>query len=269
MLIKQKKILLTPMEREGMRVAGRFNSELMDFIRPYVREGMTTGALDKLIHEYTLDHGHVPACLGYGPTKNPYPKACCTSLNHVVCHGIPGNATLRPGDIMNLDITTIVNGWHGDQSETFLIEPVASDVRQVVQCAFDSMHLAIESLFPGCCLDLIGQVIAKHAARFKYGVVDKYVGHGIGRRFHQPPNVSHVPTREAKSLRIEPGLCFTIEPMINGGSKKTIEDQRDGWTVRTSDGKVSAQFEHTLLMTEAGVEILTTTKNGPQPGHKF
>lgn len=269
MLIKQKKILLTPIERDAMRAAGRFNAQLMDFVRPYVKEGVTTGEIDRLVHQYTIDHGHTPACLGYGPTKNPYPKSCCTSVNQVVCHGIPGNYVLRAGDIVNLDVTTIVDGWHGDQSETFIIEPVAGEVRQVVQCAFDSLHLAIDALSPGCSLDLIGQVIARHAATFRFGVVDKYVGHGIGRRFHEPPNVSHVPTREAKAQRIEPGLCFTIEPMINGGSKKTVEDTRDGWTVRTADGKVSAQFEHTLLMTETGIEVLTTTQLGPQRGHKF
>jgi methionyl aminopeptidase len=269
MLIKQKKVLLTPLEREGMRAAGRFNAQLMDFVRPFVREGVTTGEIDKLVHDYTRDHGHIPACLGYGPPKNPFPRSCCTSINQVVCHGIPNHYALRPGDIINLDLTTIVDGWHGDQSETFIIEPVPNEVRRVVQCAFDSLHLAIQALSPGCCLDLIGQVIVKHAAKFGFGVVDKYVGHGIGRRFHQPPNVSHVPTVEAKRQRIEPGLCFTIEPMINGGTKKTVEDPRDGWTVRTADGKVSAQFEHTLLMGENGVEILTTTEHGPQPGHLF
>ncbi len=269
MLIRQKKVLLKLSEREGMRAACRFNADLMDFIRPYVREGVTTGQIDRMVYEYTRDHGHVPACLGYGPPKNPFPRSCCTSVNQVVCHGIPNQYTLRPGDIVNVDLTTIVDGWHGDQSETFLIEPVAKSVRNVVQCAFDSMHMAIQSLSPGCSLDLIGQVILKHASPFRFGVVDKYVGHGIGRRFHQPPNVSHVPTNEAKRQKIEPGLCFTIEPMINGGTAKTIEDQRDGWTVRTADGCVSAQFEHTILMTETGVEVLTTTRHGPQPGHVF
>lgn len=269
MLIKQKKVLLTPLERDGMRRAGRFNAQLMDFIRPHVQAGVTTGEIDRLVNEYTLDHGHIPACLGYGSAKNPFPRSCCTSINEVICHGIPGEQALAPGDIVNVDITSIVDGWHGDQSETFLIEPVPTDVRRVVQCAFDSLYLAIDALHPGCSLDVIGQVISQHAAPLGYGVVDKYVGHGIGRRFHQPPNVSHVPTPEAKRIKVEPGLCFTIEPMINAGTAKSVEDRRDGWTVRTADGRVSAQFEHTVLMTETGLEILTQTEHGPRPGHQF
>jgi len=269
MLIKQKKVILDECEREGMRAAGRFNAQLMDFVRPHVKEGVSTDEIDRLVRDYTADHGHSAACLGYGSPKNPFPRSCCISVNEVVCHGIPGDYRLRDGDIVNVDLTTIVDGWHGDQSETFVIGQVSPRHRQVVQCAFDGLNLAIAALYPGCILDLVGQVIVKHASKYGFGVVDKYVGHGIGRRFHQPPNVSHVPTIEAQRQRVEPGMCLTIEPMINAGTARTVEDPGDGWTVRTADGKVSAQFEHTILMTESGVEILTQTNLGPRPGHRF
>lgn len=252
-----------------MRTAGRFNAELLDYVRPYVKEGVTTGKIDSLVHQYTLDHGHVPACLGYPGERCPFPKSCCTSINDVICHGIPGDYVLKDGDIVNVDLTTIVDGWHGDQSETFVIGTPAKSIRDVVQCAFDSLYLAIDAIEPGCRVSRVGEVILKHASTYGFGVVDKYVGHGIGLNFHQRPNVPHVPTREGQRERLEPGLCFTIEPMINEGTADPAGEDDDGWTVRTADGRVSAQFEHTILMTETGPEILTMTADGPKPGHKF
>ncbi|MCL4148545.1 UNVERIFIED_CONTAM: hypothetical protein GTU68_037898 [Idotea baltica] len=257
-----------------MREACRFNAKLMDFIRPQVVAGAKTATIDRLIHEYTLDHGHTPACLGYPGEKFAFPKSCCISINEVICHGIPGPYELQPGDIVNVDLTTIVEGWHGDQSETFLIgdsEDVGDLSRAVTQCAFDSLHLAILAIEPGCRVSVIGETIVDHVRRnYKsFGVVEKYVGHGIGLQFHQRPNIPHVPSTQSRRDRLHPGVCFTIEPMINGGTEKSVCDNRDGWTVRTKDGKPSAQFEHTILMTEDGPEVMTLTKNGPQYGHTF
>ena len=257
-----------------MREAGRFNAQLMDMVRGQVQPGVTTESIDELVNEYTLDHGHVPACLGYPGERYPYPKSCCISTNDVICHGIPGRDRLQAGDIVNVDLTTIVDSWHGDQSETFLVGPPASitdEARRVTQASFDSLHEAIVAISPGCRVAVIGEAIVAHIAAHypTFGVVDKYVGHGIGLQFHQRPNIPHVPNRQSRQDRLYPGMCFTIEPMINSGSPRSKVDVADGWTVRTSDGGLSAQFEHTILMTEDGPEILTLTKDGPQQGHRF
>lgn len=260
---------LNAQQREMMRAASRFNAQLMDFFRPHVKPGVTTGQIDQLIAEYTFDHGHIPAALGYPGDQSPFPNSCCTSVNDVICHGIPGDYELKPGDIVNVDITTIVDGWHGDQSETILIGECSQAAVEVTQCAFDSLHLAIDALEPGCRISTIGHAIVAEAAKYQFGVVDKYVGHGLGRRFHQKPNIPHVPSAESHRQRLPPGICFTIEPMINVGTADSTPDEFDGWTVRTKDGNLSAQFEHTILMTEEGPEILTLTENGPQKGHRF
>ena len=253
-----------------MRRAGAVNAALLDYVRPHVVEGVTTGEIDRLVYEYTMDHGHVPACLGYQGDKNPFPKSCCTSINEVICHGIPDSYVLKSGDIVNVDLTTIVDGWHGDQSETFLIGDVSKEVRRIVQCAFDCLYLSIDALYPGCPVSVIGTTIEKHVkAHYGFGIVDKYVGHGIGLNFHQPPNIPHVFSHQSRGDRLYPGMCFTIEPMINGGTPLSVVDPSDGWTVRTRDNQPSAQFEHTILMTEDGPEILTLTNDGPRPQHKF
>jgi methionyl aminopeptidase len=271
MLIRRhySKLRLTEADREAMRRAGRFNAQLMDFIRPYVKEGVTTGEIDKLVHDYTFDHGHRPAPLGYAGEKGPYPKSCCTSVNEVICHGIPGPYVLKQGDIINVDVTTVVDGWHGDQSETFIIGQANDEARAVTQCSFDGLYLAIAALEPGSPISVIGDAIVAEAKKYGFGVVEKYVGHGLGRRFHQKPNIPHVATPASRRQRLEPGLCFTIEPMINVGTKESVCDAGDGWTVRTKDGKLTAQFEHTILMTETGPEILTLTEKGPREGHEF
>ena len=270
MIRQRPRLRLVESERELMRAAGSFNAQLMDFVRPHVKVGVKTGELDRLIHEFTLDHGHRPACLGYPGERSPFPKSCCISVNEVICHGIPGNYELRSGDIVNIDLTTIVDGWFGDQSETFLIGKVSDDARRVAQCAFDCLYLAIEALRPDCQVAVIGETIVSYVSQhYGFGIVDKYVGHGIGTCFHQRPNIPHVPNRQAYQDRLHPGMCFTIEPMINVGTHNSICDRQDGWTVRTADGKLSAQFEHTILMTESGPEILTPTKKGPKRGHKF
>jgi methionyl aminopeptidase len=248
-----------------MREAGELNAQIMDFIRPHVHAGIRTEEIDRLVYEYTLDHRATPACLGY----HGFPKSTCISVNEVVCHGIPDKYALREGDIVNVDVTTIVNGWLGDQSETFLIGEVSDEALRVTQCAFDCLYLAIDALRPGCRVAEIGRAITNHAHKQNFGVVREFVGHGIGRRFHQEPSIPHYPTRQSHIDRLPPGICFTVEPMVNAGTRDTVLDRSDGWTVRTRDGKLSAQFEHTILMTEDGPEILTRTKHGPQLGHLF
>lgn len=268
---RRAKYRLSDAQREKMREACRFNAQLMDFIRPYVKAGAATQYIDKLLHDYTLDHGHTPACLGYPGDKYPFPKSCCISVNEVICHGIPGPYELQDGDIVNVDLTTVVDGWHGDQSETFVIGDASEEARKVTQCAFESLYLAIDAIETGCPISDIGTAIVNHVSQHypDFGVVDKYIGHGIGRKFHQPPNIPHVPNRASRQERLYAGMCFTIEPMINGGTARTISDPSDGWTVRTADDKVSAQFEHTILMGEDGPEILTQTQDGPKPGSSF
>jgi methionyl aminopeptidase len=252
-------------EREGLRAAGRFNAQLMDFIRPKVVAGVTTNQLDHLVHEYTLDHGHIPACLGY----QGFPKSVCTSINEVVCHGIPDNTVLREGDIINVDLTSIVDGWYGDQSETVLIGKVSDTARRLVQVTFDCLYRGIHAIKPNGRVIDIGAAIFDHARAQKFEVVRAYQGHGIGRQFHQDPGIPHYPHPNNVSDMIPPGVCFTIEPMLNVGTWETVLDHDDKWTVRTKDGSLSAQFEHTILMTESGPEILTLTKAGPEEGHVF
>jgi methionyl aminopeptidase len=252
-------------QREKLRVAGRFNARLMDFLRPHVQPGITTGELDRLAYEYTIEHGHKPACLGY----KGYTHTICTSLNDVVCHGIPGDYVLKQGDIVNIDTTTVVDGWHGDSSEMFLIGEVSPEARHLVQGTFDAMWLGIRAIRPFSSVIEIGFAIARFAHEQKLGVVEQYQGHGLGRKFHQPPGIPNYPMKESSRDVLVPGVCFTIEPMLNLGSKETKPPEADGWTVRTLDGSLSAQFEHTILMTEDGPEVLTLTEHGPQEGHRF
>jgi methionyl aminopeptidase len=266
MLQSKKKIpLLAKPEREAMRVAGQFNAQLLDHLRDAIQPGISTGEIDRLVYEYTRLHGHRPASLQY----QGYPRSCCTSVNDVICHGIPGDYVLVDGDIVNVDVTSIVDGWHGDSSETFLIGKVSDVARSVTQCAFDCLYLAIDALSPGCRVSDIGDAIVREATLRGFSVVHEFVGHGVGREFHQEPSIPHFPNRQSRKDRLYPGVCFTIEPMINAGTRYCVQDKRDNWTVRTRDGSLSAQFEHTVLMTESGPEVLTLTRRGPQRGHKF
>lgn len=256
---------LSEEERQGLRAATRFNAGVLDFIRPHVQPGVTTERLDQLVDEHTREHGHIPACHGY----HGYPKSICTSVNEVVCHGIPDDRPLRSGDIVNVDCTTIVDGWYGDASETFLVGDCSAAARELVQSAFEALWVGIRALKPyGSVLD-IGNAIARFGLARGVGVVETFQGHGIGRRFHQDPGIPHTPMREAKNRILVPGTCFTVEPMINAGGKDTEGPLADGWTVITKDRSLSAQFEHQILMTETGPEILTLTKHGPQEGHRF
>ena len=254
-------------EREKLRIASKFNSQLMDYIRPYVQAGARTDEIDRLVHEYTLEHGHTPACLGY----NGYPACSCISINEVVCHGIPGDRVLTDGDIVNVDLTTIVNGWYGDQSETFLIGDVADEARQLVQVTFEALWVGIRAIEPFGKVRDIGAAIYRYAREREFEVHREYQGHGIGRSFHQEPGIPHFWFRRTKAglQVIRPGMCFTIEPMLNAGTWKTKLDKFDNWTVRTLDSRLSAQFEHTILMGDEGPEVLTVTQDGPLEGHTF
>lgn len=252
-------------DRESLRAASRFNAQVMDFIRPFVQVGISTNEINELVYKYTIEHGHTPACLGY----NGFPKTVCSSVNEVVCHGVPDNYRLKDGDIVNIDLTTIVRGWHGDQSETFLVGNASPEARRLVQAAFDSMWIGIRAIKPfGRVID-IGRAIYRFAKDQGYEIVREFQGHGLGKAFHQEPGIPHFPDQQAGKAVIRPGTCFTIEPMLNEGTWKTEVDVNDGWTVRTQDRRLSAQFEHTILMTEKGPEIMTLTKDGPKEGHKF
>jgi methionyl aminopeptidase len=253
-------------EIAGIRAACRFNAGLLDVLREEVRAGVSTGSLDRLAYEYTLDHGHRPGCLGY----QNFPATLCTSVNNVVCHGIPSDSEiLRDGDVVNIDATTIVDGWYGDSSETFLIGEPSREARRLVQVAFEAMHVGIRAARPYGTVFDIGRAIYLFSKYQGFSVVREYQGHGLGTEFHQEPGIPHYPHPAGAKETLLPGMVFTIEPMLNQGLWHTRRDKKDGWTVRTVDGKLSAQFEHTLVLTEDGAEILTESANGPRAGHRF
>ncbi|MBD3239965.1 MAG: type I methionyl aminopeptidase [Chitinivibrionales bacterium] len=241
---------------EGMREAGRANGVLMDEVRTMVRPGVTTDAIDRFVHEYTRDHGYTPATLGY----HGFPKSCCVSKNDVVCHGIPSDdQVLREGDIVNVDLTTIVDGYYGDSSETFMIGEVSADARHLVEVAARALLLGIEAVKPGQPIDRIAHAIDPYVRTQRCSVVRQYTGHGIGREFHERFSVYHHEAADNENIVMRPGMTFTIEPMINLGDYRVVTDAQDGWTVRTRDGSLSAQYEHTVLVTATGVEVLTLT----------
>lgn len=248
-----------------LRAAGRFNADLLDHLRPFVVPGVTTAELDRIAHEFTVSNGHTPACLGY----KGYPNTICTSVNEVVCHGIPDGRPLKDGDIVNIDATTVVDGYFGDSSETFLVGDCSEEARRLVQATFEAMHVGIAAARPYGTVYEVGRAITEYARRKGYGVVREYQGHGVGREFHTEPGVPHYPYRSGMKQVLLPGMCFTIEPMLNAGTWKTVKARKDDWPVCTADRRLSAQFEHTVLMTEGGPEILTGTRLGPQPGHRF
>ena len=252
----------TPEEIEKMRVAGRLGSEVLDFITPHVRPGITTEELDRLCHEYMVNvQGTTPAPLNYCPPGyTPFPKSICTSLNHQVCHGIPGDKVLKKGDILNIDVTVIKDGYHGDTSRMFIVggESAGSILaRRLCQVTFECMWLGIAQIRPGAHLGDIGHVIQHHAEGSGFSVVREFCGHGIGATFHEDPQILHY-GRAGTGLELKPGMIFTVEPMINAG-KRAISELSDGWTIVTKDRSLSAQWEHTVLVTETGFEILTTS----------
>ncbi len=246
--------LLSPDEIEQMRAAGRLAGRLLDEVAKRIRPGIDTLSLDNFIDEFTRDHGAVSATLGYG--QPPYSRCSCISLNDVVCHGIPNaKAILRDGDIVNVDVTPKLNGFHGDSSRTFLVGDVAPKARRLVADTYRALWLGIRAVKPGARTGDIGHTIQSFAEAQGYSVVREFTGHGVGRIFHTAPSILHFGKPGSGDL-ITPGMTFTVEPMINLGHWKS-EILDDGWTAVTVDGSLSAQFEHTLLVTETGVEVLT------------
>lgn len=252
-------VLHTPEDFEGMRQAGQLSANCLDMIADHVKVGENTERLDDLIAEYFADHGATSATLGY----RGYPKNSCISLNDVVCHGIPGPETiLKDGDILNVDVTCILDGWYGDTSRMYTLPGVSAADQQLIDVTYDSLMKAISLIKPGTTLGDMGFAIEKMAKRHNYGVVEEFVGHGIGREFHMAPNVTHY-GKKGKGVELKEGMIFTVEPMINAGLKHCDEiDKEDGWTARTLDGSNSAQFEHSVGVTATGVEIFTLSPKG-------
>ncbi|TDE30237.1 type I methionyl aminopeptidase [Actinomadura sp. 6K520] len=236
---------------ERMRVAGRIAAQALDEVGRHVRPGVTTDELDAIGHEFLLDHGAYPSTLGY----RGFPKSLCTSINEVICHGIPDDTVLRDGDIINVDITAFIDGVHGDTDATFLCGDVDEESRLLVERTREAAMRGIRAVKPGRALNVIGRVIESYAKRFGYGVVRDFTGHGIGTTFHSGLVVPHYDDPSATTI-IEPGMTFTVEPMLTLGTHD-YDIWKDGWTVVTKDRKRTAQFEHTLLVTEDGHEILT------------
>ena len=241
---------------EGMRKAGRLAAEILDALVPHVQPGVTTGALDDMVRQMTLDAGALPATLGY----RGYQHSCCISFNNVICHGIPGDKAIRDGDILNIDVTPLLDGWHGDSSRMYLAGDVPIKARRLVQVTYECLMLGIEQARPGNFLGDIGHAIQVHAEKNRYGVVRDFCGHGVGRVFHDTPDVVHV-GRPGTGPELRPGMIFTIEPMINGG-KPGVRLLDDGWTAVTRDRSLSAQFEHSIGITEDGCEIFTESPTG-------
>ena len=255
--------LKTADEIAAMRTAGRLAAEVLDYVAPHVRAGITTGRLNDLCHAYMVNvQGTVPAPLHYAPPGyKPYPKSICTSVNHQVCHGIPGDRVLKAGDILNVDITVIKDGFHGDCSRMFFVGEPSIQARRLVETTFQCMWRGIAEVRPGARLGDIGAAIQEHAETHGYSVVREFCGHGIGRKFHEEPQVLHY-GRPGTGMPLEPGMTFTIEPMINAG-KPAIRELADGWTIVTKDHSLSAQWEHTVLVTDQGYEVMTQSAGTP------
>lgn len=236
---------------EGMRAAGKLASQTLDFIAPHVKAGITTEELDRLCYDFILQHGAIPAPLGY----RGFPKSICTSINHVVCHGIPGPRKLVEGDIMNLDVTVILNGWYGDTSRMFTVGKIGIRAAKLIDVTYEAMMRGIEVVKPGATLGDIGYAIQNYAEKNGFSVVRDFCGHGLGQVFHTAPNVLHY-GKAGEGLVLEEGMFFTIEPMINAG-KWAVKVLEDGWTAVTKDKSLSAQFEHSLGVTKDGYEIFT------------
>ncbi len=240
----------------GMRAAGRTAADVLDALVPHVVPGVTTGELDDLVREHMLRAGAIPATLGY----RGFTHSCCTSVNHVVCHGIPGDRALKDGDIVNIDVTTIVDGWHGDTSRMFLVGDVAVKARRLVDVTYECLMLGIEQARPGNRIGDIAHAIQTHAEKHRYGIVRDFCGHGLGRLFHDAPEVVHA-GRAGTGPELKPGMFFTIEPMINIG-RDAVKVLDDGWTAVTRDRSLSAQFEHSIGITADGCEIFTKSPAG-------
>jgi methionyl aminopeptidase len=245
-----------PKAFEGMRKAGRLAAEILDELTTFVKPGVTSGQIDDLVRKLTIEGGAVPATLGY----RGYEHSCCVSPNHVICHGIPGDKALKDGDIVNIDVTPLLDGWHGDSSRMYLVGDVPLKARRLVDVTYECLMIGIEMAKPGARLGDIGAAIQKHAEANRYGVVREFCGHGLGRLFHDAPEVVHA-ARAGTGPELKPGMFFTIEPMINLG-KPGVKLLDDGWTAVTRDRSLSAQFEHSIAITETGNEIFTASPKG-------
>jgi methionyl aminopeptidase len=252
-------------EIQKMRVASRLAGEVLDFIGPHIRPGITTDEIDRLCHDYQVNHqGTIPAPLNYAPPGyKPFPKSICTSVNHQVCHGVPGDRLLKAGDILNIDVTPIKDGFHGDSSRMFYIGNPSIQARRLCDVTYECMWRGIRAVRSGGFLGDIGAAIQQHAEASGYSVVREFCGHGIGRNFHEEPQVLHY-GQAGTGLRMQAGMIFTIEPMINAG-RPAIRELADGWTIVTKDHSLSAQWEHTVLVTEQGCEVLTLSAGAPPP----
>ena len=245
-----------PEDFEGMRKAGRLAAATLDFITPYVQPGITTGELDRLLEQFIRDHGGVPAPLGY----RGFPRANCISVNHVVCHGIPGDKRLMNGDILNIDVTPILDGWYGDSSRMYLCGDVSVKAKKLVDVTYDALMIGIAQVKPGATLGDIGHAIQTFAESHRFSVVRDFCGHGLGRVFHEPPSVLHF-GNPGTGVVLKEGMIFTIEPMINAG-RYDVKILGDGWTAVTKDKSLSAQFEHSIGVTRDGCEIFTLSPAG-------
>ena len=245
-----------PEEFEGMRKAGRLAALALDFITPHVQPGITTGELDRILAGFIADHGGISAPMGY----RGYPKSTCISVNHVVCHGIPGDKRLQNGDILNIDVTPIVDGWHGDSSRMYLCGDVSVKARKLVDVTYDALMIGIAKVKPGATLGDVGHAIQQFAESHRYSVVRDFCGHGLGRVFHEPPSVLHF-GKPGQGVVLREGMFFTIEPMVNAG-RHDVKILGDGWTAVTKDKSLSAQFEHSIGVTKDGCEIFTASPAG-------
>lgn len=252
-LVPSRKLIKTPEQIEGIRRSGVVNTGVLDLIAREIKEGMSTAAIDKLVYDYTVSHGAIPAPLNY----EGFPKSVCTSINDVVCHGIPDEKEiLRDGDIINVDVSTILDGYYSDASRMFMIGNVSPEKKRLVEVTKECLQIGMEAAKPFGFVGDIGYAIQKHAQKNGYSVVRDLCGHGVGLAFHEEPEVLHF-GRKGTGMLLVPGMVFTIEPMINMGRYEVYIDEDDGWTVLTDDGLPSAQWEHTFVMTDHGLEILT------------
>lgn len=246
-------IIKSEKQIEGIRKSSKLAASTLDYIAPYVQAGVSTEYLDNLVHRYITEHGAVPAPLNY----HGFPKSSCISLNNVICHGIPSEETvLQEGDILNIDITTILDGYYGDTSRMYTVGEISGDARRLIQVTRECLDLGIEQVYPKKRFGNIGFVINKHAKAHGFSVVYQFCGHGVGIEFHEEPQIAHISPKKS-GARMKPGMIFTIEPMINLGKPEAVVDEVDGWTARTIDNQLSAQFEHTVLVTDSGYEILS------------
>jgi methionyl aminopeptidase len=246
-----------PEDYAGMHKAGRLSAEILDELYDFIEVGMTTNQINDYCHQRIVEAGAIPAPLGY----KGFPKSVCTSVNHVVCHGIPSDKVLQNGDIINVDVTSIVDGWYGDTSRMYCVGNVPVRAKRLIQVTYDCMMIGIEQVRAGAYTGDIGAAIQEYAEERGFSVVRDYCGHGLGRVFHTLPNILHY-GRRGEGVRLEEGVFFTVEPMINAGRKETKLNSKDGWTVTTKDRSLSAQFEHSLAVTATGFEIFTASPKG-------